>query len=282
MLPLGAQRVIYAVDAGLGLHFRQVFAAADRAGYTAVPGHPGERATLEHAAFGMMLGEDGRPFRTRAGENVRLSDLLDEAEERAAATVAEKNPALSAGERATTARAVAVVGLGPAIAPTGIVSPGTLGTYAKRPLYGELLFHGPRLHAIETVEGISETGMALRLKSAPKPSMWIEGTSDPRWTTDPMVVDGVFQALILWCRERHGAPSLPARLDAYRQFAAIPGDGVRAVVAVRNVEGSSVVSDIDLVDAGGSLVGRLEGFVCTVSPTLERAFSEGRSTQRPA
>jgi arginyl-tRNA synthetase len=103
---LGADRVFYAVDARQALHFRQVFAAARKAGYTRRP--DGTDAQLVHAAFGMVLGIDGRPFRTRAGKNVKLSDLLDEAVQRAGAAVAEKNPALDADERRAVARAVGI------------------------------------------------------------------------------------------------------------------------------------------------------------------------------
>lgn len=106
---IGAERVIYAVDARQGLHFRQVFAAADRAGYDITPG--GVRASLEHAAFGMVLGEDGRPFKTRSGENVRLSDLIDEAVRRAESVVAEKSPHLEPAERRAIGEAVGVAAM---------------------------------------------------------------------------------------------------------------------------------------------------------------------------
>jgi arginyl-tRNA synthetase len=99
---LGARRVIYVTDARQRQHFQMVFAAARAAGW--VPA--GVR--VEHVAFGSVLGEDGKPFKTRAGDTVRLSDLLDEAEERALAVVTEKNPDLSPDEQRAVARAVGV------------------------------------------------------------------------------------------------------------------------------------------------------------------------------
>ena len=87
---LHADRVIYTVDARQSLHFQQVFAAARKAGYTTKPGAD-TPSQLEHAAFGTVLGADGRPFKTRSGENVKLADLLDEAIERALKTVKEKD-----------------------------------------------------------------------------------------------------------------------------------------------------------------------------------------------
>jgi len=100
---LGADRLLYFVDNRQTLHFRQVFAVARAAGFAAA------EVGLEHMPFGTMLGEDGRPFRTRAGGVIRLTDLLDEAEERAFALVSEKNPDLDETERREIAR---VVGIG--------------------------------------------------------------------------------------------------------------------------------------------------------------------------
>ena len=98
---LGADRVLYIVDARQGLHFRQLFALAKAAGY-------GDGASLEHHPFGAMLGSDGRPFKTRLGGGTRLLDLIDEASARARALVAEKNPSLDAAEMERVARAVGV------------------------------------------------------------------------------------------------------------------------------------------------------------------------------
>jgi arginyl-tRNA synthetase len=107
---LGGDRVIYCVDARQSLHFRQVFGAAIKAGYATKPGR-NEPSRLEHAAFGMVLGDDHRPYKTRSGENVKLSDLIDEAVRRAGRTVREKNPGLEAGEQREIAEAVGVAAI---------------------------------------------------------------------------------------------------------------------------------------------------------------------------
>ncbi|MEQ8859248.1 MAG: arginine--tRNA ligase [Pseudomonadales bacterium] len=100
---LHADRVLYFTDARQALHFRQVFAVAERAGFT----RPG--MSLEHHPFGAMLGTDGKPFKTRAGEVVKLVQLLDEAETRALAEVAARNRDLPEAEQREIAR---VVGIG--------------------------------------------------------------------------------------------------------------------------------------------------------------------------
>ncbi len=75
----GARRVIYVTDAGQANHFAGVFQVARRAGW--IP----EGGRLEHVPFGLVQGEDGKKLKTRAGDTVRLRDLLDEAVERAEA-----------------------------------------------------------------------------------------------------------------------------------------------------------------------------------------------------
>lgn len=107
---LGADLVVYCVDARQSLHFRQVFAVARLAGYATKPG-AGEPSRLEHAAFGTILGEDGRPFKTRSGENVKLADLLDEAIARARAAVEQRSAELSEQERQAIAEAVGIAAI---------------------------------------------------------------------------------------------------------------------------------------------------------------------------
>lgn len=99
---LDARRILYVVDARQSLHFRQVFAVARKAGFA------GDDVSLEHVAFGTMMGEDGKPFKTRTGGTVKLMDLLDEAQRKAYDLVTDKNPALGEELRRRIARAVGV------------------------------------------------------------------------------------------------------------------------------------------------------------------------------
>lgn len=99
---LKADTVIYVTDARQALHFQMLFAVAKMAGWV------DDGITLEHVTFGTMLGEDGKPFKTRTGGTVKLKDLLDEAVERATAVVEAKNPELSPEQKAEVAKAVGV------------------------------------------------------------------------------------------------------------------------------------------------------------------------------
>jgi arginyl-tRNA synthetase len=83
---LKADRIIIFTDARQGLHFKQVEIVARKAGL--LPDHVG----YDHCPFGMMMGDDGKPFKTRTGGTIKLAELLDEAIIRAKEVIKEKNP----------------------------------------------------------------------------------------------------------------------------------------------------------------------------------------------
>ncbi|EOF4705179.1 arginine--tRNA ligase [Klebsiella oxytoca] len=99
---LHADRVLYYIDSRQHQHLMQAWTIVRKAGY--VP----DSVPLEHHMFGMMLGKDGKPFKTRAGGTVKLADLLDEALERARRLVTEKNPDMPAEELEKLANAVGI------------------------------------------------------------------------------------------------------------------------------------------------------------------------------
>lgn len=98
----GPDEVVYVTDGRQQLHFQQLFSIFRR-------WHSNSQMRLAHVWFGSILGEDGKPFKTRSGETVKLADLLDEAEERALKAVQEKNPDLPQETQREIAR---IVGLG--------------------------------------------------------------------------------------------------------------------------------------------------------------------------
>ena len=99
---LRADQVLYVVDARQTLHFQQVFAVAATAKIKC------ERVSLIHVPYGTMMGSDGKPFKTRSGDLVKLTELIDEAESRALDLVTEKNPELDDTERGNIANVVGV------------------------------------------------------------------------------------------------------------------------------------------------------------------------------
>ncbi|MFI8996436.1 arginine--tRNA ligase [Streptomyces sp. NPDC053542] len=92
VLDLRATTLLYVVDVRQSLHFKMVFETARRAGWL------NDDVTAHNMAYGTVLGADGKPFKTREGETVRLEDLLDEAVQRAAEVVREKAQDLTEDE----------------------------------------------------------------------------------------------------------------------------------------------------------------------------------------
>lgn len=105
VLDLKATTLLYVVDVRQSLHFRMVFETARRAGWLS------DGITAHNMGYGTVLGADGKPFKTRAGETVRLEDLLDEAAERATTVVREKGAAIGLTEQEITENG-AQVGIG--------------------------------------------------------------------------------------------------------------------------------------------------------------------------
>ncbi len=99
---ISPDEIMYVTDGRQQLHFRQLFAIWPR-------WQPRVKMKLSHVWFGSIMGEDGKPFKTRSGDTVKLGDLLDEAEERAFATVTEKSPEMPEAGRREVAR---IVGIG--------------------------------------------------------------------------------------------------------------------------------------------------------------------------
>ncbi len=100
---LKAARILYVVDVRQSLHFQQVFAVARKAGFA------NASCSLEHLSYGTMMGKDGKPFKTRSGDTIKLIDLCEESVERAFTLVSSKNPELGEAERKHIAD---VVGIG--------------------------------------------------------------------------------------------------------------------------------------------------------------------------
>ena len=96
-------RLIYVTDAGQNLHFQMIFAAAIKAGYL-----DPLKVRVDHVPFGLVLGGDGKKFRTRSGDTERLIDLLFAAIEQAEHILKEKSPHMEIEERKKLAKALGI------------------------------------------------------------------------------------------------------------------------------------------------------------------------------
>jgi arginyl-tRNA synthetase len=108
ILTLAARRIIYTHDSRQQEHFNKVFWTARKIGWGKDVRGGEAFPSLEYAPFGTILGQDGKPFKTRSGTTVKLKGLLDEAEDRAMAVVTEKQPDLPEAQRRAIAHAVGI------------------------------------------------------------------------------------------------------------------------------------------------------------------------------
>jgi arginyl-tRNA synthetase len=97
-----ADRLIYVTDSRQEQHFAMLFAAVNRTAWAKKP------VSFEHVPFGSVLGKDKKPFKTRSGENIRLAELIDEAEARAYKIVDEKNPSTPEAEKKHIAKTIGI------------------------------------------------------------------------------------------------------------------------------------------------------------------------------
>jgi len=103
---LGADQIVYVVDARQAQHLSMVFAVGLMAGWLGA--RPDGTPRAEHVSFGTVLGPDGRPFKTREGETVRLLDVLEDGIQRAADAVEAKNPTLDPDTKTAVAQSVGI------------------------------------------------------------------------------------------------------------------------------------------------------------------------------
>ncbi|GAA3442567.1 arginine--tRNA ligase [Planomonospora venezuelensis] len=192
---LKVDRILYVVGADQALHFRMVFAAARMAGW--LP----DTVSAEHVQIGMMLGTDGRRFRTRSGETVKLTDLLDEAVDRARAAIADR------GYDEATQREIAhTVGM-------GAVKYADLSVSHD----SEYIFDFDRMLAFT-----GNTGPYMQYATARIRSIFRKGGVDPESATGPIALgDPAERALALQLLgfgpvvELAGTAAEPHRLCAY-------------------------------------------------------------------
>jgi hypothetical protein len=140
--------------------------------------------------------------------------------------------------------------------------------------YGQhLLFHGPALQGIKQIEGCGEAGIIGLVQAAPPVAAWVRRPLRRHWLTDPLVLDGSFQLMILWTQYQRGAASLPCHVRRYRQYRqSYPSEATRVLVTIKRASEMHALADIDLVEPHADLVARLEGYECVIDPALQRAF----------
>ncbi len=194
---LGADRILYVVDARQSQHLAMCFAVATMAGW--LP----ESVSAEHVMFGSVLGPDHKPLKSRSGETVKLVGLLDEAVERAAAAMAQRPSDMGEEQQGRTARALGI----------GAVKYADLSTDRSR----DYVFDWDRMLAFE-----GNTGPYLQYAHARIRSIFRRGEIEPPDPSrPPTLVDPHERALAMAVLEFPGAvassveTTSPSRLCTY-------------------------------------------------------------------
>ena len=140
------------------------------------------------------------------------------------------------------------------------------------PIYdGHLLFHGPQFQVLRAIDGVSAAGLTCSLLGA-RALKW----PDDQWCSDPALVDGGLQALLLWVRKALGGASLPMSIGEYRCYREGLIDGqVRCVLLRRELHESRAVCDLALLDAQGEVVAELLAVEAVLRPGETRSAAPG-------
>jgi hypothetical protein len=139
--------------------------------------------------------------------------------------------------------------------------------------YSDRLFHGAQFRGITAIEGCSADSIAVKARPAPAPSSWMTDPIRGNWLADPLVIDTVLQAIILWSQETHARPCLPCAIGKYHQYVRVfPRNGVQIVIHVRPQSGQLIHSDVEIVDSQGQLIARMENCESVADPSLISAF----------
>jgi hypothetical protein len=147
-------------------------------------------------------------------------------------------------------------------------------------IYRTILFHGPALQGIDQVEGLDDRAVAGWAATAPEPAEWLDRPLRSAWLTDPLAIDSAFQLVVLWCRDRLGANSLPTAIGGYRQFRrTFPTAGVRIHAEIQNSSHTRAVANIEFLDEHGELVARIDKYECVVDVSLNQAFRRNQIAQ---
>lgn len=139
-------------------------------------------------------------------------------------------------------------------------------------LYERILFHGPRLHCIDTVSRSGPAGIVASVSGYAAPQQWMADPWRSDFVTAPLLVDACFQLLIVWSEGERGAPCLPTGYQRYVQLAPVVEGPYEAIVVVTASSAHGVMADARLVDAAGRTVALMIGAEAAISPRLRAAF----------
>lgn len=247
-------------------------------GHAALAGHPGftlQGLTELRVLKGIKINPTGPAPRVRV---VAAPALFEGAFARV--EVELRVAAVNGGHDAPHARAVALLGPGPAAPGADANRAAPIATPFAREIdaiYQDALFHGPHFYAIERIAALDATGLTASVKSGSRPEEWMADPVRSSWIADPLTLDAAIQLAVVWNREAFGLASLPMRLAEYRLCArSLRGGPFRAELRGVRVGANMSRSDITLLDSEGSPVVELRGLEMVMDAAFAEDFRRNR------
>ncbi|MHC8441813.1 MAG: SDR family NAD(P)-dependent oxidoreductase, partial [Candidatus Eutrophobiaceae bacterium] len=154
--------------------------------------------------------------------------------------------------------------------------------WSDRPLYAEgALFHGSALQGIESVLICDHRQIAVCVRTIPAPSEWLKESMRSQWLANPLLLDCVFQALILWSTQDNGTPCLPAGIGTYRQYCAHFPKNEEIFISASIVahDATRIHANVDIISADARLLAQLTDCEAIRSAQLASAFARNRLAQ---
>jgi hypothetical protein len=144
------------------------------------------------------------------------------------------------------------------------------------PRYNEKLFHGSTFRCIQKVSEISTDGIAYRADGADAPSFWFQSPLRNTWLLDPLRIDAVFQALILWSRKQRNTPCLPCAIDQLRCHQKLDPGVLETRIHIVETEGAIARARVEILNRSGLPALTMEGASVIIDASLESAFQQDR------
>ena len=138
------------------------------------------------------------------------------------------------------------------------------------------LFHGSALQSLQRIHSVGAQGVVAEVMSAPAPGQWMREPVRSNWLADPMILDGVFQALIIWSDHDAAMPCLPVSINHYRQYCRhFPKQGPILIVAhVKASWPNRLLADVECIDSKGQLLAVMSDCEAVRDTALQSAFTK--------
>lgn len=143
--------------------------------------------------------------------------------------------------------------------------------------YKNYLFHGESFQGIKAIEGCDTSGISAQVVTAKPPGKWSSKLPMEYWNTDPLVLDGAFQMMIVWSSEKVKMPCLPTHVSFYRQYKDFGQGPVSIHVGhIDNSHSHEVSSTLEFLNAENELVAVMKDYRGVMDASLNKVFKQNK------